>query len=509
MPIDAAAADSRHAVAAVAAPATVAEGVGGPDVVAGLSRENVSTRERYRGLLWLVSAAFFMQSLDSTIVNTAVPAMADALQVTPLGMRTALTSYVLTLAVLIPASPWLCDRFGTRRVFAAAISIFSLGSLLCGVSQTLPELVAARILQGVGGAALMPVGRYVLVRSIARHEFVQAMSTVATFGLLGSVLGPLLGGALVEFTSWRLIFLINVPVGIAGLWLNRGNMPDYRLDNISRFDLAGFLLFALASALLLTASEQASGDHQRWGLIALTCLLAIIMGLLYVWHSRRTRFPVADLTLLRVRSVWVALAGNLFTRLGISGMFLLLVLFLQVGCGWSPLMAGLMMVPQALGSISAKWAINRVLNALGYRRLLISNTVIVALLLASFAFMSSTTPIWLIASMVFVYGGFMGLQYTAMNTLIYNDLDIRFASMASSMASTAQYLSMSFGIALASLLMEMFLGRKVHVANAYIGAFHATVLALALVTLAATMVFVRLRPDGPKKKSPVPMHHPA
>ena len=176
----------------------------------------ISTRQRYRGLLWLVAAAFFMQSLDSTIVNTAVPAMADALRETPLGLRSALTSYVLTLAVLIPASAWLSDRFGTRRVFGGAIVLFGLGSLLCGLSQTLTQLVAARVLQGMGGAALMPVGRYVLVRSIDRREFVRAMSTVATFGLLGSVLGPLLGGALVEYTSWRLIFLINVPVAKIG-----------------------------------------------------------------------------------------------------------------------------------------------------------------------------------------------------------------------------------------------------------------------------------------------------
>jgi MFS family permease len=175
----------------------------------------LSTRERYSGLIWLVSAAFFMQALDSTIVNTAVPAMANALGESPLNMRSALTSYVLTLAILIPASPWLCDRFGTRKVFGVAISVFAIGSLLCGISQTLPELVMARVLQGCGGAALMPVGRYVLVRTIDKREFVQVMSTVATFGLLGSVLGPLLGGALVQYTSWRLIFLLNVPVGNA------------------------------------------------------------------------------------------------------------------------------------------------------------------------------------------------------------------------------------------------------------------------------------------------------
>jgi len=460
----------------------------------------ISSRLRYRGLLWLVAAAFFMQALDSTVVNTAVPAMADALRETPLGMRSALTSYVLTLAILIPASPWLCDRFGTRRVFGAAIVLFGLGSLLCGVSQTLPQLVAARVLQGVGGAALMPVGRYVLVRSIDKREFVGAMSTVATFGLLGSVLGPLLGGALVEYTSWRLIFLINVPVAIAGVWMNRRDMPEYRLDHANPFDLMGFLLFATASALLLTASELAGANPVPWVEIAACGGTALLLGVIYVWHSRRTAHPVADLSLLRVRSVWVALAGGLSTRLGIAGMFLLLMLFLQVGCGWSPLAAGLMMVPQALGSIAAKWVINRVLVHFGYRRLLLGNTMIVALLLAAFALLGPGTPAWLIALLTFCYGSFTGLQYTTMNTLIYNDLDIRHASMASSMASTVQYLAMSFGIALSTLLMQALL--RGHTAEDFVVAFRWTVLLLGLVTAAASRVFGQLRPDRPAEALP-------
>lgn len=455
----------------------------------------VPSYKRYRGLLWLVSAAFFMQALDSTIVNTAVPAMANALDVTPLGMRTALTSYVLTLAILIPASPWLCDRFGTRRIFGAAIAIFGVGSLLCGLAQTLPQLVGARVIQGVGGAALMPVGRYVLVRSIDKRDFVRCMSTVATFGLLGSVLGPLFGGALVQFTSWRLIFLINVPVGIAGLWMNRRNMPDYRLDHANRFDLLGFLLFAAASALLLTAAEQASSANHHWSSIAWFSAFAIAFGGIYVWHSQRTPHPVTDLRLLRVRSVWVSLAGSLFTRLGVSGMFLLLVLFLQVGCNWSPLLAGMIMVPQALGSICAKWVINRLLTRMGYRRFLLANTLIVAVLLASFALLDRSSPTWLIALLVFLYGSFMGLQYTAMNTLVYNDLEIKHAAMASSMASTAQYLSMSFGIALASLLMEALLQGHAH--TDYIQAFHWTMLILAVITAAASSIFSRLRRDRP------------
>ncbi|WP_049620981.1 MFS transporter [Frateuria defendens] len=451
--------------------------------------------ESHRRLIWLVAAAFFMQALDSTIVNTAVPAMAEALAVTPLSMRSALTSYVLTLAILIPASPWLSDRFGTRRVFGAAIAIFGIGSLLCGIAQTLPQLVMARVIQGIGGAVLMPLGRYVVVRSFDKREFVRVMATIATFGLLGSVLGPLLGGALTQFTNWRLIFLINVPMVAVGLWLNRLHMPDYRLEQAQRFDLAGFVLFAAASALLLVAAERAADPAVDWARVGGCAALALLSGAAYVWHSRRTAYPVADLTLLRVRSVWVALAGNLFTRLGVSGMFLLLVLFLQVGCGWPPLLAGLMMVPQALGSISAKWLVNRLLQRFGYRRLLFGNTLIVAALLASFALFGRSTPMWAIALMVFLYGSFMGMQYTAMNALVYQDLDVRHASMASSMASTMQYLSMSFGIALSTVLMEALL--QGHAQSDYVVAFRWTVLLLAAITALASRVFSRLGPEPP------------
>ena len=468
---------------------------------AGGTTAEVSSRVRFRGLLLLVSAAFFMQALDSTVVNTAVPVIAEGLNVTPLGMRTALTSYVLTLAVLIPASPWLCDRLGTRRVFGIAIVIFGIGSLLCGVAQTLPQLVAARVLQGVGGASLMPVGRYVLVRSIDKREFVRAMSTVATFGLLGAVLGPLIGGALVQYTSWRLIFLINVPVAVLGYWMNRRDMPDYRLERAHRFDLPGFMMFATASALLLTASELAGTSPLPWRSIIACTATAIALGSAYVWHAGRTTFPVADLKLLRVRSVQVALSGGIFTRLGISGMFLLLMLFLQIGCGWSPLAAGMVMVPQAVGSIVAKWAINRVLVHYGYRRLLLGNTLIVAVLLATFALLGPHTPVWAVGALAFLYGGFAGLQYTAMNTLIYNDLDISHASMASSMASTAQYLAMSFGIALATLLMQGFL--QGHAQHQYVVAFRWTVIVLALITGAASRVFSRLRQDRPLGEAPV------
>jgi predicted MFS family arabinose efflux permease len=267
-------------------------------------------------------------------------------------------------------------------------------------------------------------------------------------------------------------------------------MPDNRLDRANRFDTVGFVMFAGASELLLMAAETAGSDGQ-WLRVGAYALLALGLGALYVRHSHRVPHPVSDLSLLRVRSVWVSLAGNLFTRLGVSGMYLLLVLFLQIGCGWSPLAAGMMMVPQAIGSISVKPFIDRLLTRFGYRRLLLGNTIAVSVVLCVFALLGPGTPTWVIAGWVYVYGAFMSLQYTSMNTLTYVDLDVRYASMASSMASTAQYLSMSFGIALASLLMEAFLPS--HAPSAYVGAFRGSVIVLGMVTLAASWIFSRLR----------------
>ncbi|HEX7110970.1 MAG TPA: DHA2 family efflux MFS transporter permease subunit [Mizugakiibacter sp.] len=457
---------------------------------------------RVRGLLWLISAAFFMQTLDSTIVNTAVPSIAQALAVPPLSIKTALTSYVLTLAICIPASPWLTDRFGTRRIFAAAIAVFTVGSLLCGLAQSLPQLVAARVVQGLGGALLLPVGRFVLVRSYGHRDFVAAMSTVATFGLLGSVLGPFLGGALSQLASWRWIFLVNVPAGLFGLWLNRREMPEFRRDDAGPFDPLGFALFALTSSLLLAVAELADARYARWPTIAALAAGALLSGALYVRHSRRVARPVIDLGLLRIRSVAVSLAGGLCTRLGVSGMFLLLVLFLQMGCGWSPIAAGLMMVPQALGAMLVKPLIHRLLGRYGYRRLLAANTVVVALLLVLFALPSAETPAVLIAAQVFVYGLVMSLQYTAMNTLTFVDLPHEHAAMASSMGSTVQYLAMSFGIALATLLMAVFLHG--HAPADYVFAFRRAVLALGVLTLLAAAVFRLLRRDVPSTPASTP-----
>ncbi|MEO6967427.1 MAG: DHA2 family efflux MFS transporter permease subunit [Rhodanobacteraceae bacterium] len=450
-----------------------------------------------RGLMWLVAAAFFMQTLDSTIVNTAVPSIAHALAVRPIDLKTALTSYVLTLAICIPASAWLADRFGTRRVFAASIIVFTLGSLACGLSQNLAQLIASRVLQGLGGALLMPVGRYVLVRAFGPRDFVAAMSTVGIPGMLGPVLGPLLGGALSQYASWRWIFLVNVPVGVLGFWLNTREMPDFRGAR-RPFDYRGFVLFALASGLLLTAAETVGNGAY---LATSGCALGGIVCAFGYWrHGRRAAHPIADLTLLRIRSFAIALGGSLFARLGTAGLSFLLVLFLQIGCGWSPTAAGLILVPQALAMMAMKLMIDRLLKRHGYRRVLFVNTVLVGVLLASFAFLRADTPGWLIAILMFGYGLSMSLQYTAMNTLAFVDLPAERAAQASALTSAVQYLTISFGIALASLLLAAFLGNRHHDPAAYIRGFHLSVLLMAVMPMIAAFVFTRLRHDRPLRR---------
>jgi EmrB/QacA subfamily drug resistance transporter len=450
-----------------------------------------------RPLLWLVAAAFFMQTLDSTIVNTAVPRIAADLGVAPLALKTALTSYVLTLAICIPASPWLADRFGTRRVFGLSIVVFTLGSLACGLAQSLPQLVAARVLQGVGGALLMPVGRYVLVRNFDRGDLITAMSFVAIPGLLGPALGPVIGGALSEYAHWRWIFLVNLPMGVLGWWLNRRAMPDLRGAR-RPFDWPGFVSFAVASAALLATAEfLAERRPGAWILAAAATGTAALAW--YVRHGRRTAHPLVDLDLLRIRSFRYALLGSIVARLGIAGLPFLFVLYLQVGRGWAPLAAGLMLVPQALAMIAMKPLVRPVLERYGYRRTLFVNTVVVGLLLAGFALLDDGTGWPAMVALVFAYGLAMSLQFTAMNTLAFVDLPDASAGMGSSMTSTAQYLSMSFGIALASIAMALWLGPAGAAAPAgvYVDAFRGAVLVLAGVTVAAAFVFARLRHDRP------------
>jgi EmrB/QacA subfamily drug resistance transporter len=445
-----------------------------------------------RFLPWLVAVAFFMQSLDTTILNTAVPAIAKALGIAPLSMKAVLSSYTLSLAVFIPISGWMADRFGTRRVFASAIGLFTLGSFLCGISSNIHLLVACRILQGCGGAMMVPVGRLTLVRTFAKSELIRAMSFVAIPGLVGPMLGPVAGGLIVGYFHWRFIFFVNIPIGLLGLLMVYIHLPDYR-EETHPLDIVGLILFGSGIALLSYVLEI-FGEHTL-SVGEILGLLTISFSLLggYLLHARRIAYPLLQLGLFRIRTFSAAVSGSFFTRLGIGGIPFLLPLLYQVGLGFTAIQSGLLIMPQAIAAMSTKFLMPKVLARVGYRGVLISNTVILGLLLLLFATIGLHTPVWVIVLQAFCYGMFSSLQYTSMNTLTYADISEEQTSGASSIASTVQQMSISFGVASAGLATAFFVPQVHTNPGEMIHGIHKALVVLGGFTILSTIVFSRLK----------------
>ena len=460
-------------------------------------------------LPWLVAVAFFMESLDTTILNTAVPAISSALHVAPLSMKAVLASYTLSLAVFIPISGWMADHYGTRRVFASAIGLFTLGSLLCGISSDIHLLVACRVLQGCGGAMMVPVGRLTLVRTFAKSELIRTMSFVSIPALIAPMLGPIAGGLIVGYLHWRYIFFLNIPIGLLGLVLVYLHLPDYREEKIHPLDLVGLILFGSGVALLSYVLEI-FGEHElslreMAGLLALSLMLLAGYGV----HARHTAFPLLDLELFKLRTFRAAVSGSFFTRLGIGGIPFLLPLLYQVGLGLTPIQSGLLIMPQAIAAMSTKMFMPRVLAFIGYRGVLVSNTLILGGLLLLFATIGLHTPIWVIVLLAFVYGAFTSLQYTSMNTLVYADITEHHTSDASSIASTSQQMSISFGVATAGLATAFFIPSSAHSDPlAMIHGIHKALFVLGGLTIASTIVFRSLKKDDGSTVSQGKIYHP-
>jgi len=433
-----------------------------------------------------------MESLDTTILNTAVPAISEALKVAPLSMKSVLASYTLSLAVFIPISGWMADRFGTRRVFASAIGLFTLGSFLCGISSDIHLLVACRVLQGCGGAMMVPVGRLTLVRTFLKSELIRAMSFVAIPALVGPMLGPIAGGLIVGYLHWRFIFFVNIPIGLIGLLMVYLHLPDYR-EKTHPLDVVGLILFgsgiALLSYVLEIFGEHTLSTAEILGLLAVS--LALIGG--YLLHAREIEFPLLRLSLFRIRTFSASVSGSFFTRLGIGGVPFLLPLLYQVGLGFTPIQSGLLIMPQALASMSTKFLLPKILNRLGYRVVLVSNTIILGLLLLLFATIGLSTPVWVIVLQAFCYGAFTSLQYTSMNTLVYADVTDEETSSASSIASTMQQMSISFGVAVAGLATAFFVPRVHSNPAEMIHGVHRALLVLGGFTILSTVIFHNLK----------------
>jgi EmrB/QacA subfamily drug resistance transporter len=447
-----------------------------------------------RLLPWLVAVAFFLESLDTTILNTAVPTISAALKVGPLSMKSVLASYTLSLAVFIPISGWMADRYGTRKVFASAIGLFTLGSLLCGLSSDIHLLVACRILQGCGGAMMVPVGRLTLVRTFPKSELIRAMSFVSIPALVAPMLGPIAGGLIVGYFHWRVIFFLNVPIGLVGLVLVYLHLPNYFEKRTNPLDIVGLILFgsgiALLSYVLEIFGEHALSSREIAGLLVLS--LALLAG--YGLHARTTPFPLLELSLLRIRTFRASVSGSFFTRLGIGGVPFLLPLLYQIGLGFTPIQSGLLIMPQAVAAMSMKAVMPGLLSRFGYRSILISNTVLIGALLLAFANIGLATPVWGIVLLAFFYGGFTSLQYTSMNTLVYADTTPEQTSSASSIASTTQQMSISFGVAAAGLTTAFFIpGNAGSNPVEVIHGIHEAFVALGILTILSTLVFSGLK----------------
>lgn len=449
-----------------------------------------------RWQLWIVAFGFFMQALDTTIVNTALPSMAQSLGESPLHMHMVVVAYVLTVAVMLPASGWLADKVGVRNVFFSAIVLFTLGSLFCAQASTLDGLIMARVLQGVGGAMMVPVGRLTVMKIVPRSQYMAAMTFVTLPGQIGPLLGPALGGILVEYASWHWIFLINLPVGIVGaiatLWL----MPNYTLQT-RRFDMPGFLLLAFGMAALTLALDGQKG----LGISILTLMALVVAGLLalgaYLWHARRNEAALFPLDLFGTRTFSLGLAGSFAGRIGSGMLPFITPVFLQIGLGFSPFHAGLMMIPMVLGSMGMKRIVVQIVNRFGYRRVLVASTL--GLALVSLLFMATALAglYYLLPVVLFVQGMINSMRFSTMNTLTLKDLPDAQASSGNSLLSMVMQLSMSVGVTVAGLLLGLFGQQHLATDSTLVHhVFFSTYLCMAVIIALPTLVFARVPNDA-------------
>lgn len=449
-----------------------------------------------RYLPWVVASALFMEQLDSTIVNTAVPAMAASLQVTPLSLKAVVTSYILSLAVGIPVSGWIADRFGTRRVFSYAVSIFTVASILCGISVNVHMLVLARVMQGLGAALMMPVGRLTIVRTFPKSELLAAMNFVIIPALIGPLLGPLVGGLIVHWLSWRVIFFVNIPVGVIALYLSHRYMPNYFGEAERPLDVVGLILFASGTALLSWLLEI-FGEHNL-NIPEIMVLFVIAIGLLvaYGFHARRHVYPLLNLALFKIRTFRVSVAGGFNTRLGIGAMPFLLPLLYQLGLGLPAWQSGLMMMPTAMAAMGMKMIATKVLARFGYRKILMVNTFLIGCTICCYSLIGMGTPIALIVLLSLTMGFFNSLQFTCMNSMAYSDIGVADSSMASTIASSLQQLSMSFGLACGLLITTWFLNGLPQTDHpAVLSALHHAFICMGMITVVSAVTFRTLHAD--------------
>ncbi|MDU3814941.1 MAG: multidrug transporter subunit MdtD [Pantoea sp.] len=444
-----------------------------------------------RWQLWIVAVGFFMQTLDTTIVNTALPSMARDLGVDPLQMHSVVVSYVLTVAVTLPLSGWLADRFGVRNIFFTAIVLFSLGSLFCALAGSLDQLVLARVLQGFGGAMLVPVGRLTVMKIVPREQYMAAMTFVTLPGQIGPLVGPALGGVLVEYASWHWIFLINLPVGVLGAIATITLMPNYSLQT-RRFDFSGFLLLAAGMATLTLALDGQHGSGSSPLALGLLILAGVFSLLFYLMHARNNDNALFSLKLFDNRTYSIGLLGSLTGRIGSGMLPFMTPLFLQLGLGYSPFHAGLMMIPMVLGNMGMKRIVVQIVNRFGYRNVLVGSTLALAVVVLLFPLVALMGWVWALPVVLFLQGMVNAIRFSSMNTLTLKELPDNLASSGNSLLSMIMQLAMSIGVTLAGLLLGAFGHHAAADSEMAHETFIYTWLCVALVIALPALVFWRV-----------------
>ena len=445
---------------------------------------------RYALTALIVACALFMENLDGTVISTSLPAIARDLHEDPISLKLALTSYLLALAVFIPASGWVADKFGTRTVFRAAIIVFTAGSILCGLSSSLGGFVLARMIQGTGGAMMVPVGRLLLLRTVERHNLVKAMSFLTFPALLGPMLGPPVGGFITTYFHWRYIFWINVPIGILGITLVTLFIENIKDADVGKLDIRGFALSGIGlSSLVFGLTILGRGFAPTWMVLALMAFGVVIVGV-YVRHARRTEAPIIDLALLKVQTFRVSVTGGSLFRIGVGAVPLLLPLMLQIGFGMTPLQSGLTTFIAAAGAMAMKTTASPILNRFGFRRVLVINGLIGAVFVGLNSLFSPATPLFLILAILLIGGFFRSLQFTGINAIAYADIDNDRMSAAVSFAAVAQQLALSIGVASGAGVLQIMRAR--HGGVLELSDFHWAFAVVALLSATSIISFIRL-----------------
>ena len=403
----------------------------------------------------IVACALFMENLDSTVISTALPAIAEDFGASPIHLKLALTSYLLAIAIFLPVSGWLADRYGARLVFRLAIAIFTVGSILCGLSDSIAMLVFARIVQGIGGSMMVPVGRLVILRTVPKHELVGSLAWLTVPALIGPVLGPPVGGFLTTYASWPWIFWINVPVGLLGFVLATLYIPDVRGERRVAFDALGFVLSGVGLAFFMTGSTILGLGLLPIGVVLALLVCGAVLLAAYVLHGRRAAEPIMDLTLLSVPTFRHSLVGALLFRIGMGATPFLLPLLLQLGFGMTAFESGMITFAAAVGAIAMKFAAPPILRRFGFRNVLLWNTVLAAFFVALPAAFAPTTPTLLMTGLLLIGGFFRSLQFTSINALAFADVPPERMSRATTLTSVVQQLALSVGISVGAISLEL------------------------------------------------------